>query len=99
MLLSSLELERARRQLRAFCEQHGGEPDSGCEWRLHQEGNRFEISLDDSAVIRLLYDNEAWSLFVPGSNDTWIAYPPRPQVESFADVMAELEQAPLHVHW
>lgn len=99
-----LELQRARKQLEAFCRQRNRSGMVGSEWCLSQHGSEFLISEygarhKAAPVLRLRFDDGRWFLSVPLAGDRWQAYAPRPEACSIDAVIKELEQAPLHVHW
>jgi hypothetical protein len=97
-----LELQRARRHLEDFCRRRNALSNSGSEWCLSQAGGGFLLSqaCGDTVtdVLRLQFTAGRWLLSMPAAGG-WRPYPPRPEVEDIESVVAELEQAPLHVHW
>lgn len=102
MTIAVLELQRARKQLEAFCRRHSAATNSEVEWCLSNDSGGFLLTRSHAGsvtpIVRLQYTANRWLLSVP-SADGWRAYPPRPAVADIAAVIDELEQAPLHVHW
>jgi hypothetical protein len=107
--LSVIDLQRTRKAVEGFCTRRS----RGQMRRLacHTEGNDIlivETSLRGGgrlhgkrlrALVRLRYANPGWRVFWPRDNGMWEPYQPLPFTESIQDVIDELEQAPLHVHW
>jgi hypothetical protein len=96
---SSIELHRARRHLRDFCEQRNRMFTAGPEWAVRQGNSQFEVCVREEPVLRLQYVQGVWHLSVPRAAGEWVDYPPRPRLSNIDAVIEELEQAPLHVHW
>lgn len=110
MTLALLELQRARKQLRAYCERRNRGTNPVARWSAQEFERCFQITrsgkadsqgraLPDVLVLRLCYQDDSWQLFVPNARGDWLPYPPLPRVERFEQVIDELDQAPLHVHW
>jgi hypothetical protein len=108
--LSLLELQRARKQLQAYCDQRNRGTKSSTHWSTREVDHCFLINrsgrfdskgrvLPELPVLKLCYRGEVWQLFLPRAQGGWMPYPPRPEVEKFDQVLKELDQAPLHVHW
>lgn len=55
-------------------------------------------SIDGGAVFRLTQREARWLIFLPSVDGHWHAYPSR-RLASLEDLIEELEQAPLHIHW
>lgn len=110
MNLSLLELQRARKQLQVYCDQRNRGTGSRTRWSTLEVDNCFLIArsgrfdnkgrvLPEQALLKLCYRHAVWQLFVPRAQGDWLPYPPRPEVKNFDQVLQELDQAPLHVHW
>jgi hypothetical protein len=103
MNLSFLELQRARKRLESFCQQRNGSGSVGPKWCLSQ--NQSELLIGESTaggtqiLLRLCWVDGRWYLSVPSPDGGWRVYPPKPVAADIESVVAELEQAPLHVHW
>jgi len=108
--LSLLELQRARKQLQVYCDQRNRGTNFSTCWSTREVDNCFLIArsgrfdnkgrvLPEQALLKLCYQDEVWQLFLPRAQGGWLPYPPRPEVKSFDQVLKELDQAPLHVHW
>jgi Protein of unknown function (DUF3024) len=108
--LSLLELQRARKQLKVYCDNRNRGKSSATGWSAREMDECFLISrrgrfdskgraLPEQMLLKLCYRGEVWQLFLPRAQGDWLPYPPRPEVENFDQVLRELDQAPLHVHW
>ena len=103
MPVTDLELRRAYRLLQEFCAGRRG-------LRCRCAADAVEV-LEDGAVVsqastgaarpllRIAHDEGVWRLYWLRDNGSWEPYPQLPQADSILSVVAELEQAPLHVHW
>ena len=56
-------------------------------------------ALPEMTVLKICYQDTGWQLFVPQAQGGWMPYAPRPEVEHFEQILEELDQAPLHIHW
>jgi hypothetical protein len=104
MWLGTLEVERARRALEAFCVRRNRVQNSGLACR--RDGNDLVVLERSGAaaggvreLVRLSYREGAWRVYWPRGNGVWEPYAPLPLSEKIERVVDELEQAPLHVHW
>jgi len=108
--LSVLELQRARKQLKTYCDTRNRGRKTGARWSAREVEECFLISRQGSAdskgrslpeqvLLKLCYRGDVWHLFLPHAQSGWRPYPPRPEVQQFDQVLEELDQAPLHVHW
>ena len=100
-----LEVQRARKALRAFCARRN-------QARLvcTGEGNVVEVreigAVDRQgrpaavhALLRLCFERGVWRIYWWRDTRGWEPYPHLPETDSVTRVIDELEQAPLHVHW
>lgn len=96
-----LALQRARRQLQAWCARRNARLEPGHAWCLTAQGETFLVEACAGAVpvFRLCFKAPHWQLFIPRADGGWHPYAPRPEVTSVEAVIDELEQAPLHIHW
>lgn len=111
MNVSAMEIMRARRALEEFCAKRNTLADgSGIRLCCDQQDDELFISesgpLQSSSgegkhqpLVRLSYMNGLWLLFWPREGGGWDPYPPLPRADSIEAVIAEFEQAPVHVHW
>jgi len=108
--LSLLELQRARKQLHVYCEHRNRGTNSSSRWSTRELDECFLITrsgrfdnkgrvLPEQALLKLCYRDAVWQLFLPRAHGDWVPYPPKPEMENFDQVLKELDQAPLHVHW
>jgi len=96
-----LALQRARRQLQAWCARRNARLKPGHEWCLTAQGETFLVveCAGAAPVFRVCFKDPRWQLFIPRADGGWYPYAPRPEVASVEAVIDELEQAPLHIHW
>ena len=111
MVVSVLELQRARKVLEEFCSRRNAMLSGhATQLRCCPQGDRLLIGETDQieqthgsggfrALLQLSYEAGRWYLFWPQEGGDWRPYPPLPQVDSIQAVIEELEQRPLHVHW
>ena len=111
MSVTSLEIQRARKVLGAFCARRNpGMRSHGKQLCCRQEGEDLllvetcvpaSVSSGEAVnpLVRLSYRDGDWLLFCPDRGGCWLPYPHLPRADSIAVVLDELEQAPLHVHW
>lgn len=98
--LSSLELQRARKQLDSWCRRRNRQPAAGGAWCLESGDSDLLLrTCGGPAVLRLCRNERGWLLLVPVGAGGWLPYPGLPQAGSIDAVIEELEQAPLHIHW
>lgn len=99
--LYPLELQRARRRLESFCTARNRAGNTTGDWCLNEEQGALIVRAGGrgAAVMRLCPCGAGWSLSVPGPGGGWRPYPARPEAPDIETVIAELEQAPLHIHW
>jgi hypothetical protein len=112
MTVLPLLLVRAQKQLEAFCRRrnaHSGTAE-GMLFCL-QEGRHTLLLMrrcsplqhnggaPAKVLLRLVLDGRQWKLFWPRADGAWEAYAQLPVATDIQDIIAELEQAPLHVHW
>lgn len=100
----SIEIRRALRRLEAFCRQRnrgGGQACGELRCIAEDEGLRIVCRRDgqQAILIRCLYDGQAWNLWLPKGSSRWQPYPHLPRAVSVEQIIDELEQAPMHVHW
>ena len=96
MSLGILALQRARKQLEAFCRQHsvpGGELGCRCE------DDSLFLQYEGRAVVRVQLSEARWHIFWQGADGQWLPWPHLPVCDDIQQVIEQLEQAPLHVHW
>ena len=103
MPVTDLELRRAYRLLQEFC---AGRGDLRCRCaadavELLESGAAGSRASTRTArpLLRIVHDKGVWRLYWRRDNGSWELYPQLPQADSILSVVAELEQAPLHVHW
>jgi len=111
MPVSSLELQRARKALEAFCARRTS-LSTGLRTQLHCEQDREHIVISEIAgsghagpdtvarpLLRITHSDGGWLLFWARNDGSWEPYPHLQWSDSVQGVIDELEQAPLHVHW
>lgn len=111
MMVLPLLLVRAQKQLDAFCRQRNAQTDYA-EGIFHcsREGERTLLLGrrlpgqnaavgDRQVLLRLILDGLKWKLYWPRANGEWEPYAQLPVATDINDIITELEQAPLHVHW
>lgn len=96
MSVSVLELQRARKQLDAFCAQRNG---SGSELTCRPEGDSLLLQHNGQSLVRLQLDGTQWRIFWRRDDGQWAPWPHLPVSADIQRVIEELEQAPLHIHW
>ena len=107
-----MPLLRAHKQLDDFCRQRnlqaGMAVDSLC--CLQDSDNTLILlrkrSPDQNSgagnrqvLFRLVLNGLQWQLYWPRENGEWEPYSQLPAATDIKQVIEELEQAPLHVHW
>jgi hypothetical protein len=99
--VSVLEVQRARKQLEAFCRRRSARVGEADRWCVLEEDGVLTIreGVGGGAVLRLSFSERRWHLFIPAGGGGWRPYPPRPEAETIDIVIGELDQAPLHIHW
>jgi len=111
MSVSSLELQRARKAMEAFCTRRNSLA-TGLRMQLHCEQDRGHIVVMEIAgsgqagagavprpLLRITHSEGGWLLFWARNDGSWEPYPHLQWSDSIRGVIDELEQAPLHVHW
>jgi len=104
MNVESLEFRRARHLLDAFCAQRNT-TDSTAALSCRQQGDSLLLVATEAhsdtfrVLVKLDYRDNGWSVFWPREDGSWQAWPHLPETDSVQFILAELEQAPLHVHW
>jgi hypothetical protein len=98
--LSVLEQQRLRNRLAAWCRERNALANLSPHWCVDEQGGAFLVSVCGSGerVLRIVFDEGRWSLFMPASAG-WLPYPARASVATVDELIDELEQAPLHIHW
>jgi hypothetical protein len=96
MSVSLLASQRARKQLDAFCLQRS---QPGSELRCRVEDDSLILQYNGQAVVRLQPDGNRWRIFWCRDDRQWSPWPHLPVCDDIRQVIDELEQAPLHVHW
>lgn len=94
---NALELQRARRRLEDWCRRRNTAA-ADAWYPQAGEGGLLLRDASGAAVLRLCCGAAGWQLSVPSAAG-WHPYPPLPEADGIDAVIAELEQAPLHVHW
>jgi hypothetical protein len=105
-----LELQRARRALRGFCERRNrGRSVSAPRLLCTGTSHVLELLQTDSArqpgsgahraLLRIEYHDGVWRVLWCRRAGCWEPYPYLPEAGSVVQIVDELEQAPLHVHW
>ena len=97
MSVSVLELQRARKQLDAFCAQRNSP--GGSELTCRSEDDSLLLQHNGQPVVRLQLDGMQWRIFWCRDDGQWAPWPHLPVCDDIQRVIEELEQAPLHVHW
>ena len=100
MSVALLELQRARKALERFCADYN---------RLTAPAHRLAMTLrddelwlnarDGTPLVRLCHREGGWQLFWPRADGGWERYPHLMRPQGIDEVVHELQQAPLHVHW
>jgi hypothetical protein len=110
MTVGSMEMQRARRALQAFCDQRNRlavaesplicvqESDALLIARRSAEGGA-DNPLRTRALVRLCHAGDRWRVFVPDRDGRWQPYPHLQETDDVQRIIAELDQAPLQVHW
>lgn len=112
MTVVSLLLLRAQKQLEAFCRQRNAQEGTVVDglYCLQDSENTLIILRTRSqeqnsgagnrqVLLRLVLEGLQWRLYWPRENGQWEAYAQLPVATDINEVIKELEQAPLHVHW
>ncbi|HHJ14821.1 MAG TPA: hypothetical protein ENJ79_10710 [Gammaproteobacteria bacterium] len=95
MSVASLRLERARRQLAAFCRARmGARPVVDCAL----QDDALLLRFDGEPGLRLEWDGAAWRVSWRAAQG-WKPWPQLPRAADMTVLIDALEQAPLHVHW
>jgi len=97
---SGLEQQRLRKCLAAWCRERNALLNESPHWCLSGQGGESLISVCGSGerVLRIVFNEDHWCLFIPAAAG-WLPYPARPGVATIDELIDELEQAPLHIHW
>lgn len=96
MSISVLALQRARKQLDAFCAQRSG---AGNALVCQPEDGGLLLQYDGRALVRLQLEETQWRIFWRRDDGQWAPWPHLPVCDDIQQVIDELEQAPLHIHW
>ena len=96
MSISVLALQRARKQLEVFCAQRQG---SGSELRCQLQDDSLILQQNGQSLVRLQLDGAQWRVFWRRDEAQWEPWLHLPVCDDIQQVIEELEQAPLHVHW
>ncbi len=110
MVVSLLEIKRARKLLESFCERRSASSGSNAQLSCQQEGDSLliaEVTRPDKPsgvehfrpLVKLDYRNSRWFLFWSREGGGWQPWPHLSEATSVQTVIDELERAPLHVHW
>ncbi len=99
--IATLEVERARQRLESYCARRNTQQHGAPGWRLISEGDALLVCQagDAARLFKLCFRAPRWQLYTADSDGRWQPYPLRYEVTSIDAVIAELEQAPLHIHW
>ena len=99
-----LVCRRAQKLLDAYCQrrnQSGSSAQATLECQI--EGDALlmvkNLSGERTPLMKCKWIAGCWSLLVPAGSGQWQSYTHFPLAEKIEDVVKELEQAPLHVHW
>jgi hypothetical protein len=96
MSVSILELQRARKRLDDFCVQRNS---PGSELVCLPEDDSLFLQHNGQSLVRLQLDGARWHIFWQRDDGQWVPWPHLPVCADIQQVIEELEQAPLHVHW
>ncbi|TCK17962.1 DUF3024 family protein [Thiogranum longum] len=96
MSLGVLALQRARKQLDAFCLQHST---PGGELSCQPVEDSLLLHCEGQAVVKIQLNETRWHIFWQRDDGQWIAWPHLPVCDDIQQVIEQLDQAPLHVHW
>lgn len=112
MTVVSMRLLRAQKQLDAFCRQRNAQAGTavGNLYCLQDSESTLLLlrqpSPDQSSgtgnrqlLLRLVLNGLQWRLYWPRGNGEWEPYAQLPAATDISQVIEELQQAPLHVHW
>ncbi len=96
MSLSVLALQRARKQLDVFCRQHSS---PGSELGCRPAGDSLLLHYRGQEVVKLQLNEARWHIFWHRDDGQWVPWPHLPVCDDIKQVIEQLDQAPLHVHW
>ncbi len=96
MSVSVLALQRARKQLEAFC---AARQAPGSELHCRLQDDSLILQQNGQSLVRLQLDGAEWKVFWFRDAVQWEPWPHLPVCDDIRQVIEALEQAPLHVHW
>lgn len=96
MSVSVLALQRARKQLEAFCAARQG---PGSKLHCQLQDDSLILQQNGQSLVRLRLDGTQWKVFWRRDDTQWEPWPHLPACHDIQRVIEELEQAPLHIHW
>lgn len=104
MTIHSLILQRAQKLMSEFCQRRST---SSLKLQLLRDGEHLVIMQSnpgatdriDRAMLQFRYIDNQWDLYWMRNDGNWEAYPSLPNAGTIEDIINELEQAPLHIHW
>jgi len=96
MSISVLALQRARKQLDAFCARRNG---TGNELTCLPGDDGLLLQREGRALVKVQLDAAQWRIFWCRDDGQWAPWPHLPVCDDIQQVIEELEQAPLHIHW
>jgi len=111
MIISVLEIQRARKVLDEFCARRNAlSSATAAHLCCRQQAGKLFIGestlvekTNDSgrfrALVRISYEDGRWYLSWPQHSGAWRPFPHLPRADTIQAVVEAFEQAPLHVHW
>ncbi|VAW77665.1 hypothetical protein MNBD_GAMMA15-1461 [hydrothermal vent metagenome] len=96
MNVSNLALQRAKRQLESFCVERSCPGDT---LTCLLENDSLLLANNEQALVRLQLDGARWRIFWRRDKGQWEPWPHLPVCDDMQQVIEQLDQAPLHVHW
>ncbi len=96
MNVSNLALRRAKKQLDTFCLQQST---AGNELACLSDSDSLVLQCNRQVLVRIKLDGAQWHVFWLREDGQWTSWPHLPVCDDIQQVIEQLEQAPLHVHW
>jgi len=96
MSVSNLDLQRAKKQLEAFCVERSS-PDNTLSCLSDNES--LLLKRNAQVLVRVQRDGTQWRIFWRRNKGQWVPWPHLPVCDDIQQVIEQLDQAPLHIHW